>query len=81
MQTLEANSAEGTLDAMSTTSATGSNATPVQPILATETAPVADKEKSQLNLTTVIIVFDLIVLAFIAYLLWRRGRKNLEGKS
>ncbi len=80
-QTVEANSAAATLDAMSTTSATGSIATPVQAAMTTATAPAADKENSELNLTTVIIVFDLIMLVFIAFILWRRRHKNMEGKS
>ena len=73
--------AAATLDAMSTASAAGGTNTPGRAILATATAPAADKENPGINLTTIIIVFDLIVLAFIGFLLWKRGRKNLEGKS
>ena len=80
-QTIEANLAWATLEAMSTAYATDPIVTPVQSTMAIATAPVANKENSELNLTTVIIVFDLIALAFILFLLWRRGRKNLEGKS
>ena len=78
--TAAANSAGATLEAMSTAYATDPLVTPVQPYVASEAALVVDKENLRLNLTTVIIVFDLIVLAFIAFLLWRRGRKNMEGK-
>ena len=80
-QTIEANLAWATLEAMSTAYATDPTVTQVRPTVAPETAPVADEENSKPNLTAGIILFDLIVLAFIVYLLWRRGRKNLEGKS
>jgi len=79
-QTLEANSAAATLEAMGTAYATDPTVTPVRSTMATETAPVADEDNSKPNLTAGIILFDLIVLAFIVYLLWRRRRKNLEGK-
>ena len=80
-QTCEANFAGATLEAMSTAYATDPTVTQVRPTVATETALVADEENSKPNLTAAIILFDLLVLAFIVYLLWRRGRKNLEGKS
>ena len=79
-QTIEANLAWATLEAMSTAYATDPTVTPVRPTVATETALLADEENSKPNLTAGIILFDLIVLAFIVYLLWRRRRKNMEGK-
>ena len=66
-QTLEANLAAATLEAMSTAYATDPTVTPLRPTVATETALLADEENSKPNLTAGIILFDLILLAFIVY--------------
>lgn len=79
-QTLEANLAWATLEALSSAYATDPTVTMVRSTVAPETALVADEDNSKPNLTAGIILFDLIVLAFIVYLLWRRRRKNMEGK-